>query len=336
MDGGAQYGNSHEIVREEAPQDAIVRLTANRNGPVVRTTLDVAPRVDVVVISRDRLPELLTTLGRLTALPDVGKVIVVDNASSDGTTEAVKRFYPSVSVQGLSRNIGSTARTIGVEQCRSEIVAFTDDDSGWAPGAMSKAVALFNNYPNLALVQARILVNDEKKLDPTCRLMANSMPFSLGAPGIPISGFLACGAIVRRAAYMQVGGFNPKLGFGGEEALLAIDLLQAGWDIQYVEEVVAHHWPSPARDRGQRLYAEYRNELWTSWLRRPPAQVARRTLVTAKRAAGGDRHAALALIHALRGLLWIIRQRQVVSPNVEQTLRLCELARLRESVNAVD
>jgi GT2 family glycosyltransferase len=54
------------------------------------------PRVSVVVLTRNRLPELLTTLGHLRALPEEPKVVVVDNASSDGTADAVRRRYSEV------------------------------------------------------------------------------------------------------------------------------------------------------------------------------------------------------------------------------------------------
>ena len=50
--------------------------------------------VAVVIATRDRRAELLHTLGRLAALDDAPPVIVVDNASSDGTHEAVLEAYP--------------------------------------------------------------------------------------------------------------------------------------------------------------------------------------------------------------------------------------------------
>jgi hypothetical protein len=48
-------------------------------------------------------------------------------------------------------------------------------------------------------------------------------------PGPPVLGFIACGGIVRRAAFLEVGGFNSRLGVGGEEELLAVDLTARGW-----------------------------------------------------------------------------------------------------------
>ena len=61
-------------------------------------------------------------------------------------------------------------------------------------------------------------------------------------------GFLACGAVVRREAYLAAGGFDDVVFFMGEEERLALDLATLGWGLAYVDEVVAHHHPSPTRD----------------------------------------------------------------------------------------
>ncbi|WP_313879547.1 hypothetical protein [Streptomyces silvisoli] len=48
-------------------------------------------------------------------------------------------------------------------------------------------------------------------------------------PGPSALGFLVCASVVRRAAFVDAGGVHPLLHFGGEEALLAIDLTARGW-----------------------------------------------------------------------------------------------------------
>ncbi len=53
-------------------------------------------RVGVVVATRNRFDELLTTLSHLRALPEKPRVIVVDNCSTDGTPKAVSRRFPEV------------------------------------------------------------------------------------------------------------------------------------------------------------------------------------------------------------------------------------------------
>src|SRR4051794_9163761 len=115
-------------------------------------------RVDVVIATRDRRSLLLRTLAELAALPEQPHVIVVDNGSSDGTAAAVEAAQPEVEVIRLAENAGAAGRTIGVERSRAPYVAFADDDSWWAPGALAAAAEALENAPTLAVLVARLLV----------------------------------------------------------------------------------------------------------------------------------------------------------------------------------
>ncbi|MEU4725917.1 hypothetical protein AB0G06_40475 [Nonomuraea dietziae] len=61
-----------------------------------------------------------------------------------------------------------------------------------------------------------------------------------------------------------------------------MDLAAYGWELAYVEEVVAHHHPSPARDHRARQALAARNTVLTAVLRRPWPVVARPVLRTAR------------------------------------------------------
>ena len=82
---------------------------------------------------REALDETLTKLG---ALPERPPVIVVDNASTDGTAPLVRRRHPEVRVLRLSEDIGAAARTEGVRRAATPYIAFCDDDTWWAPGCL--------------------------------------------------------------------------------------------------------------------------------------------------------------------------------------------------------
>jgi hypothetical protein len=85
----------------------------------------------------------------------------------------------------------------------------------------------------------------------------------------------------------------------------------------YVDDVVAHHHPAQGPRAGRELLLA-RNELWVSWLRRPPGVAAAATI----RALRQRRLRALAA--AVRGLPWIVRERQVVPARVEAAARRLE------------
>jgi GT2 family glycosyltransferase len=233
--------------------------------------------VAVVVITRNRRAELLATLARLVALPDAAEVVVVDNASDDGSAEAVRTAFPQVALVASARNTGAVGRTLGVRATSCPVVAFADDDSWWEPGALERAEQLFGTHDRLGLVHGRIVVEPQGEVDPACTRMAAG-PWDPGAPGPAVLGHLACGVVVRRSAYLAAGGYSPLLEFGGEERLLSLDLAAAGWQQCYVEAVVAHHQPSPRREGWPERWARYRrNDTLTAWLRLPLPEALRET-----------------------------------------------------------
>jgi GT2 family glycosyltransferase len=278
----------------------------------------------IVVATRDRRERVLATLERLSELAERPRVVVVDNASTDGTASAIRERFPEVTVLASPRNIGSAARTVGVEAADTPLVAFSDDDSWWAPGALRRAAEVFEAYPRLGLIAAHILVEPDGRLDPTCEAMRDSPLHSdTRLPGPPVLGFLACGAVARRSAVLASGGFHARYGFGGEEHLLAVDMAAAGWALAYVEDVVAHHRPEPGPRSWQGRH-ELRNQIWSTWLRRPLARAARRTMTLAL---DGDGPGVPALVAAMRGLPWVLRERCVLPDDVERGLRLLETSR---------
>lgn len=275
-----------------------------------------SPRITVIFATRNRRDELLATLERHRALPESPPLIVVDNGSTDGSPEAVRARFPEVEVVALGENRGGGARTVGAQHAATPYVAFSDDDSWWAPGSLARAVELLDHHPRLAVLAARVLVGSSEKLDRVCQEMADSpLGQEPGLPGPSVLGFVACGAVVRRDAFLAVGGFETRFGIGGEEELLALDLAAAGWGLAYVEDVVAHHYPSPQRDRPGRNRTQLRNALWSAWLRRPLPAALRCTVRLLRQPGAGA-----ALGEALRGLPWALSRRRPVPPAVEAAL----------------
>jgi GT2 family glycosyltransferase len=281
--------------------------------------------VTVVIATRDRRDELRRTLRHLRELRPPPPIVVVDNGSSDGTTDAVRAEFPDVTVLPLRRNYGAQARNLGVLATRTPYVAFSDDDSWWGPGALQRAARAFDAHPRLGLVAARTLVGPQQQPDPVTPLLANSpLPRPADGPGPSVLGFLACSAVLRRAAFLDVGGFDKLLFFVGEEKLLSYDLAAAGWERAYLPDVVAHHHPSPQRgDPPTRRAAELRNALLTVVMRRPPRAVVRAVADLVRRALrdGGARRA---LRGALVRLPAALRRRAPLPHAVEHQIRLLE------------
>lgn len=274
----------------------------------------------VVIATRNRRDVLLATLDRLERLPERPPIVVADNGSADGTTDAVRSRHPDVRVIHFDRNAGGGARNAAITAASTPYVALCDDDSWWAPGALSRAERLLDTHRRLALIAAKLLVGPDERLDPTCGTMALSELPGDDLPGPAVLGFVACGAVLRRSAFIEVGGFEERFGVGGEEELLALDLAHAGHQLAYVEDVVAHHHPAAEGDRSERRRVELRNGLWAAWLRRRPVSALIRTARLLGRSAA-DPRAALGAIDALRGAGWVARNRRPVPVELDRCLR---------------
>jgi GT2 family glycosyltransferase len=281
-----------------------------------------APQVTTVVMTRDRWPELRGTLPR-----HRGPVIVVDNASRDGTPELVRRHFPDVEVVALPGNLGAVARNVGVRLSRTPYIAFADDDSWWEPGSLERAAEYLDACPSLAVVAGRTEVGPSGRPDPVSELMRHS---PLGRPqhlpGPVVLGFLACSAVVRKAAFEAVGGFDDLLHFMGEEELLALDLAAHGWSSVYADSVVAHHDPSPGRNLADRHARAGRNRLLTAVMRRPWPVVARYFAQELRSGPGGR----AAVRQSLRLMPRALRRRRLLPARVEAMRSLLERAETAE------
>ncbi|WP_240670637.1 glycosyltransferase family 2 protein [Actinoplanes solisilvae] len=266
-------------------------------------------RVTVVIATRNRSDRLRETVPHHRAL-----VILVDNASDEAPPT-----FDGVDVVRLPENRGAAARNVGVRKALTPYVALADDDSYWEPGSLARAAALLDQHPAAALLTARVVVGAEGREDPVSTAMAASpLGTPPGAAGPSVLGFLACAIVVRRDAFLAVGGFQPRLFVYGEEALLAMDLAASGHELSYVEDLVVRHLPLPSgRDNEARVRTEVRNRVLTAMLRRPPG-------VVAGLLAGALRENPRGAFDALSQSAWALRNRRPLPRQVEADLRRLE------------
>ncbi len=290
------------------------------------------PRVAVVIITMNGRGRIGRTLRELEALPERPEIVVVDNASTDGTAAHVRAAFPRVRVLELGENLGAAGRTAGVEAVGAPYVAFAEDDSWYEPGALARAADLLDAHPEVGLINAHVLVGPDRRPEPLHEDMVDTpVPDRPGLPGHRILSFLEGVSIVRREAYLGVGGFDPRLHVGGPEEHLAADLLVAGWELRYVPDVRCRHVPdhrepSPfVRRRG------LRNTLWFAWGRRPPGPALRWT-AHVLRDSPPTAATALGVLDAVRGLPRVLRGRRPLPARVERDMALLDGPKMRSKV----
>ena len=106
--------------------------------------------VSAVIVTRNRKDALAVTLDRLRDQP-VDEVIVVDNASEDGTAELVRSRNSPVKLIETGDNLGIAGRNLGAEDARGELLLVLDDDAYPLPGAIETLVTAFEDNPQLGV-----------------------------------------------------------------------------------------------------------------------------------------------------------------------------------------
>ena len=206
------------------------------------------PQISFVIATYNRRDVVLCTLQRIHCLgmsPADAEIIVVDNASLDGTGEAIKQRYKRVRCIALDENLGSCAKAAGVDEARGRYVVFLDDDSYPRPGSIKRMAYKFELDEQLGAAGFCVHLPDGRQ---ECSALPNV--------------FIGCGVGLRREALTAVGGLDRTLFMQAEEYDLSFRLIDAGWKVETLTDLHVDHLKSPeARLSGRTVYYDTRNNL---------------------------------------------------------------------------
>ncbi len=178
------------------------------------------------------------------------ELVIVDNGSTDGTTEAVAAAarqlpFPVQCVPEPTPGLGR-AHATGLRACRGEIIACTDDDCYVSPGWCEAIVAAFDAQPELAGLFGRVVPVHEGG-DPAWHVAVKTseQPATYRFPCWPVIGF-GNNMAFRREPLEAAGAFNPVFGPGGplwsaEELEVTYRLLRKGHAVAYVPSALIRH-----------------------------------------------------------------------------------------------
>jgi len=199
------------------------------------------PLVTVNILSFNRKDELRITLTKVFEQDYKNiEVIVVDNASTDGTQEMVKTEFPEVKLIELDKNIGIAGWNKGFEAAKGEYVLVLDDDSYPDKLSLERALRKFESNPNLGIIAAKVINNRIGKIE-TDGFREN--------PDF----FVGCGAIIKKEVYNRIGGFNKLIFIYLHELDYSARVYSAGYDIKYIKEVIVYHNQSLTRKYGDNI-----------------------------------------------------------------------------------
>lgn len=218
------------------------------------------PFISYIVVTHNRrrfLDEALTSI----YCQNVSnfEVIIVDNASTDGTDEYVKSHYPRSKYFRSATNLGvAGGRNFGVGKANGDIGIFIDDDAVFrSTNGTSTIVERFQKNPQLAVLSATIINQytgqEERESIPHRQKLRQDVDYRCAY-------FCGCCFAVKLDSFREIGGFWDWLVYCGEELDFSYQLLERGQQIEHSAEVVVIHARTPqARPSGQYYYYYARN-----------------------------------------------------------------------------
>ena len=204
--------------------------------------------VSFVIATRNRREVLLETIAHI---HECGldradfDVIVVDNASTDGTAAALAERHPEVRVLALPDNRGSCAKALALPDVRFRYVVHLDDDSWPVGGSIPRMVDRFERTPSLAAAGFVAKLPDGRI---ECSALSDV--------------FIGCGVGFRTDVLRQVGGIDLGLFMAAEEYDLAFRIANAGHQVRNFYDLHVAHLKTPqGRYRGTMAYYDTRNNV---------------------------------------------------------------------------
>ncbi len=256
--------------------------------------------LSVVVVTYNSRREIDACLEGLYA--DLGlqsaQVIVVDNASMDGTAEHVREQWPRVTLLAEARNHGfAGANNIGLSAATGDPILLLNPDTVVQPGALSAMRNTLHAHAEAGVV-GPMLLNPDRTLQPSCREFPNLLGDLIGMAELyrlgivrrllrrrmPSLGDHSCprrvdwlnGAclLIRRAAIETVGLMDPGFFMYSEEMEWQYRLALRGWSAWFEPSAKVTHMggASTAAVPGQRIVWQYQSILRFYQMYRSPLQ----------------------------------------------------------------
>lgn len=189
------------------------------------------------------------------SLPSDGEVIVVDDASADGTAELLRRELPAIDVLVLPRNLRySGAVNAGVERAHGEILLLLNSDTLVQPDAIARLLAAFAADSRLGVASAQLL-----NADGTEQWTGGRFPTLIwltvlaggfaryrrkrtaGSAARSVDWVSGAAMAVRAAVWKTAGPLSERYGFYAQDLELCERAHNAGWSLRIIDDARVMH-----------------------------------------------------------------------------------------------
>ena len=190
------------------------------------------------------------------------EIVVVDNASADGTSERIAREFPSIRLIANAENVGfGRANNQAIAEGMGRYVLLVNSDAAVPPDALRKTLDFMDGHPDCGISGARV-VDQAGQLQPSARYRPTPFNSFLLRTGLgrlfpwvrPIDDMAwdhktvrecdwvpGCYLMIRREVIEQVGLFDPRYFLYYEEVDLCLAAKRAGWKVLFDPDVEITH-----------------------------------------------------------------------------------------------
>ena len=197
------------------------------------------------------------------------EILVVDNASADGTAEMIQEKFPQVKLIRSEENLGfSKGNNVGIRQAQGQYVALVNPDVIVFPGCMDALADFLDQNPRVGNVGPRVL-NPDMTLQSTCRRSPTLWNNFCSASGLAtkfkntrffagehmfyfphdrtlaVDVLVGCFSFIRRQTFDEVGLLDENLFMYGDDVDWCRRCRKAGWQVVFYPGARAIH------DRGK-------------------------------------------------------------------------------------
>jgi len=210
--------------------------------------------VSVILVNLNRLHLLRKALRSIVGqAPVIAEVIVVDNASTDGSPAMVASEFPAVRLIRNTTNKGfCEANNQGIAIATGEFIALLNNDAEAEPAWLDALVHAISRSPRTGMAASKILVfEDPRRIDKTGHLIFLDGQNRGRGSGETDTGQYdtmedvlwpdGCAALYRHTMLDEIGGFDEDFFAYADDAELGMRARLAGWSCVYAPQAVVRH-----------------------------------------------------------------------------------------------
>jgi len=239
------------------------------------------PLCTVLITTKNRKDELANAIRSVIAQTVKCEILVIDDGSSDGTSEMVSSSFPQVRLIAHEKSAGYIVRrNEGARLANGSIIISIDDDAIFA---------------NISTIDSTLKEFSDD------RIGAVAIPFIDVLQGTEIKqqapspdhvyiahAFIGTAHAIRKDVFLEIGGYREEFFHQGEEGDFCLRMLNCGKVVRCGNASPIHHMESPKRDKSRMDIYGRRNDILIAWFNTPTLWLIPHVLTTT---INGVRHA---------------------------------------------